>query len=627
MTVTGQISPLRVLQQPLLPSCQKESLPYDFNLSTPNCSDDGWLRPRPETPRMHPELHSEVRVRTDANGDMVPVLCLSITQPSDGSIYRLEGTEVHVLEVATGSSVCVHCVFRSRLPWVSTDKHEPWSFALDRIVVDPGLKYQISVCNLPKPDDVERHPKVHTITTPVLMVCYLCEGCEDAEFRSLRLCVENGSLWDPNLTWSLSDHEWNGGVVAMTFDTGQFSDLFKVSVHQPGIQYELSLLVSKDNHTSLSVNFSLESWQLRLCDFVFVIKPFFVRCKNNCLEYQQNVCFCPTCPSPQRNRRFLAWTGLSLAGLVLGALMAVLMNSNSKADVSPSSDDVTGQDEPECIDTQEPSKVLIIYSLDHPMYKEVVLKLCAFLRTKCGTHAILDLLDTSRISTIGRVQWLDMQRTELTRPSDKVLLLCSPGVQAKWRAMCRGVRVVTREDARSPMGDMLTPALGLIVPHFVHASSFQKYIVAYFEDICGERDIPAPFKMAVKYQLMKHFEEIFFRLLDKEKHEPWRIKHVEGIRGEDYHSCPSGRALRDAIEAFRAHQLANSDWFEMEIADANEDIKDDTLEQDEGANINRTCVLQNKLQVTETVAHVAISEITGQSLKAEESMVTHVIST
>lgn len=224
----------------------------------------------------------------------------------------------------------------------------------------------------------------------------------------------------------------------------------------------------------------------------------------------------------------------------------------------------------ETVSVQERSKVLIIYSQDHPMYTEIVLKLCAFLRAKCGTEVTLDLLDSTCLSTIGSIQWLDMQRKRLARISDKILILCSPGVCAKWNAMCGGRRVMTQEDACSPMGDMLTPALSLIIPEFMHAPSFGKYAVAYFDEVCSENDVPALFHGAVKYQLMKQFEELFFRLLNKEKYEPGRIKHVDGLGGDDYHSCPAGRALTDAIRAFQAYQLTNPNWFEMELIDVHE---------------------------------------------------------
>lgn len=228
----------------------------------------------------------------------------------------------------------------------------------------------------------------------------------------------------------------------------------------------------------------------------------------------------------------------------------------------------------ETVSVQECSKVLIIYSQDHPMYTEIVLKLCAFLRAKCGTEVTLDLLESTCLSTMGSIQWLDMQRKKLARTSDKILILCSPGVYAKWSAMCGGRMVMTREDACSPMGDMLTPALSLIIPEFVRAPSFGKYAVAYFEEVCSENDIPALFRVAVKYELMKQFEELFFRLLNKEKYEPGRIKRVDSLGGDDYHRCPAGRALRDAIKAFQAYQHTNPNWFETELIDVHEEVRE-----------------------------------------------------
>ncbi|KAL4553812.1 hypothetical protein GN956_G27338, partial [Arapaima gigas] len=74
-----------------------------------------------------------------------------------------------------------------------------------------------------------------------------------------------------------------------------------------------------------------------------------------------------------------------------------------------------------------------------------------------------------------------------------------------------------KEDVRSPMGDMLTPAFSLIVPDLLHPVAFGKYIVAYFDDVSAEEDVPPPFNITIKYKLMKHFEELYFRILDMEK--------------------------------------------------------------------------------------------------------------
>lgn len=212
--------------------------------------------------------------------------------------------------------------------------------------------------------------------------------------------------------------------------------------------------------------------------------------------------------------------------------------------------------------------MLIIYSLDHPLYKNIVLKLCGFLVAKCGTEVVLDLLDSARLGVLGSIQWLDWHREQIESASDKILILCSPGVQAKWRAMCGGKQVFLREDARSPVGDMLTPALSLMVPQFIRSASFEKYIVAYFDEVCSEDHVPSPLNVTVRYKLMKQFEEVFFRILDKEKHEPGRVYHIEGL--SEYHQCPSGRALQDAIEAFHEYQLLHPHWFEEELLESSE---------------------------------------------------------
>lgn len=183
---------------------------------------------------------------------------------------------------------------------------------------------------------------------------------------------------------------------------------------------------------------------------------------------------------------------------------------------------------------------------------------------------VLDLLDSTRLGQLGSIQWLDWHREQIESLSDKILILCSRGVQAKWRAMCGDKKVFLREDAHSPIGDMLSPALSLILPHFIQSASFEKYIVAYFNCVCSEDDVPSPFKITVRYKLMEHFEELFFRILDTEKHKPGRVNHIEGLSEDEYYHCPSGRALWDAIEAFHAYQLEHPQWFEDELLESSE---------------------------------------------------------
>ncbi|KAI3371151.1 hypothetical protein L3Q82_023783 [Scortum barcoo] len=298
------------------------------------------------------------------------------------------------------------------------------------------------------------------------------------------------------------------------------------------------------------------------------------RCDNKSIQQAQ---MCLENDYPPQTAFIKATVGL----LAIGACLAYLLWRASRKGLHsyykllPLSDPVNtsssaAKDQPEGFQVQERRRVLIIYSLDHPLYKNIVLKLCAFLATKCGTEVVLDLLDSTRLGVLGSIQWLDWHREQIERSSDKILILCSRGVQAKWRALCGERKVFLREDVRSPVSDMLSPALSLMVPHFIRSASFEKYIVAYFDDVCSEDDVPSPFNITVRYKLMKHFEELVFRILDTEKHEPGRVNHIEGLSEDEYHLCPPGRALRDAIEAFHAYQMEHPQWFEEELLESSE---------------------------------------------------------
>lgn len=232
-----------------------------------------------------------------------------------------------------------------------------------------------------------------------------------------------------------------------------------------------------------------------------------------------------------------------------------------------------GVEKPRQQPLKQPPKVLVIYSQDHHLYRDVVLKLCAFLQARCGTKVLVDLLDSTSVGMVGPFRWLEWQRQQLQNPSDKILVLCSQGVQAKWRAMCGQGQVKLREDVLSPNDDMLTPFLSLFLSDMYKIGMRGKYMVAYFDDISREKDVPSVFDLGVKYKLMKHFEELFFRILDIEKYQPGQVNHIKGIGVDEYFECPSGRDLRNAIETFQAYQLENPDWFEKQCVESEEEVR------------------------------------------------------
>lgn len=135
----------------------------------------------------------------------------------------------------------------------------------------------------------------------------------------------------------------------------------------------------------------------------------------------------------------------------------------------------------------KPRKVWIVYSADHPLYVEVVLKFAQFLITACGTEVALDLLEEQVISEVGVMTWVSRQKQEMVESNSKIIILCSRGTQAKWKAILGWDEpaVQLRCDHWKPAGDLFTAAMNMILPDFKRPACFGTYIVCYFSGICG----------------------------------------------------------------------------------------------------------------------------------------------
>uniref|UniRef100_A0A665WIX3 SEFIR domain-containing protein n=1 Tax=Echeneis naucrates TaxID=173247 RepID=A0A665WIX3_ECHNA len=479
-----------------------------------------------------PEGCSEDFGVTMVKNGAVPIMKLTWILKSDGSVLHLKGSKINILDESTNQSICLLFSYTIHEQMNPSSKTK-WNFSLDGVVVDPGQTYMVSVTNLPESESRDNLIR-KTISVP---------RCDDKRIQTATVCLENGSLWEPRMTADLSvDKEQKKLLIAVSFEAAQHSERYQVSV----LTYLKN--VSKVNTLNGSLN-----W----------IQPYFLRCNDHCFRHQETINYCPY--YPPRTLIIKVVVGLLFIDVYLFLLLWRAFHKDSVN--TPSS---SAKHQPEGFQLHKRKRVLIIYSLDHPLYKNIVLKLCSFLATKCGTEVVLDLLDSARVGVLGGIQWLDWHREQIESSSDKILILCSPGVQAKWRAMCGAEQVFLREDVYSPVGDMLTPALSLIVPHFMRCASFEKYIVAYFDYVCSEEDVPSPFNITVRYKLMKQFEELFFRILDTEKHEPGRVNHIEGLSEDEYHQCPSGRALWEAIEAFHVYQQLHPHWFEDQLLESSD---------------------------------------------------------
>uniref|UniRef100_A0A3P8RNW4 SEFIR domain-containing protein n=1 Tax=Amphiprion percula TaxID=161767 RepID=A0A3P8RNW4_AMPPE len=546
-------SAVRILSGPL--SCGRQDL--NCTVSTGNCMDRGWLDSHEYTPSGPDELQASVDIKQDEAGHLQPVLNATWKIRDDGSIRFLNATELHVLVVSTNHNLCVRYSFKDKLP-MRSPSGEKWSFSADMLMLVPGETYRVSVFNIPKP---ELGHSYYDVSTNVIV-----PGCHHPKMQMTQFCIETGSLWQPNISLAQITADSGKSALAVSFNTDRLCEDYVVIVSCDINKHPHT--IKKNNLTILNMSFILDKWPRSCCQFCVEINPRFPQCWPDCIRQKrtQDICTAKRTDAPDVPWYTLIVIGVVSMCIVVAVGIYVLCR---KSDKTPAPGDVT-EIFPQPL--KQPPKVLVIYSQDHHLYRDIVLKLCSFLQAKCGTKVLVDLLDSTSVSMVGRHRWLEWQRQQLKNPSDKILVLCSQGVQAKWRAMCGQRPVMLREDITSPTDDMLTPFLNLFLTDMHQAGMRSKYMVAYFGDIGSELDVPSVFDIAVKYNLMKHFEELYFRILDIEKYQPGHVNHIEGIGGDEYFHCPSGRDLKKAIEAFQAYQTENPDWFERECVDNEEEV-------------------------------------------------------
>lgn len=527
-------------------NCSQQGM--DCSFSSSNCLDPGWVFSHSYTPSGPDQLDLRISTRSDPNGNLLPVINASWTLRDEGSISFLKASELHVVVVSTNQNICVRYSFNNQLT-MRSPTGDQWTLRSDVLVVDPGQIYRVSVENIPKP---ELDHSLFSISREVSV-----PDCSDAEMKHTQPCTESGALWSPNISLSQS----SGTDLSVEFSPDPLSEQYLVVCRcERGRSKSIKTLSA--NRSRLSASFPLDLWVRACCRFHVEIKPFFSRCGNDCQRHSSVLDLCSK-PSPAPSVDpwsplpvALGLSSVLLLTLALGICWAIICKGKGGKGIQ--------LPDPGPPSVPERPTLLLIYSRDHPLFRDVVLKLAAFLQARCGILVLLDLLDSSTVSQVGLMRWLELQRNKL-RPNDKILVLCSHGVQSKWRAMCGQGHVAHQPD------DLIGPFLSLFLSDMHQPGTMGRYIAAYFEEISSKYDVPSFFEIAVKYKLMKHFEELYFRVLDMEKYELRKVNHIEGIGPDEYFRCPSGRQLQNAIEKFQAFQIDNPDWFEKgEIEDFTE---------------------------------------------------------
>ncbi|XP_053110988.1 interleukin-17 receptor A isoform X2 [Hemicordylus capensis] len=547
-----------------------------------SCLDKSWLFFAKWTPSAPSFL--DVSIATFFDGEELrPVLKITWMAATDASIQYLRGVQLAVLQINNNRQVCAHFDFQNNLTFqVRPDGGGRWNFSFDRFEVQPRQSYQVTVHHLPKLSTSGDHNRLSkSITVP---------GCTDPIMKTTAPCVQRGSLWEPSIHGTRLDDE----SLLLSFNPAM--DLANYSVHVTSFQENGETckkarkeIFEERLQQRLNVTVKIERNLKSCCNFEVQIQPHFATCKTDC-ERHPIFIPCPLTVSSDRSLPtptdfepgvlsvWLPWSLTLIIILLVGSVASWVICCIRKHKVSVSEmskidgafhDPTLSQPVP----ALKPCKVWIVYSADHKLYVDVVMKLAQFMITVCGTEVVLDLLEERQISEMGAVRWLTRQKQEIEALSSKIIILCSQGTRAKWQAMLghEEAKVSLKQDNLQPVGDMFTPALNLILPDFKQPACFGMYLVCYFEGISNERDIPDPFNVASKYQLMNRFEEVYFLIQDLEKFEPGRIHQIPEISAEKYAEGSIGRELKEAMQKCQKWQAENPDWFKRE----NDYLEDD----------------------------------------------------
>ncbi|NWS51714.1 I17RA protein, partial [Chunga burmeisteri] len=523
------------------------------------CIEESWLKVPKWTPSAPSSLHVSSDVFRQMDGKLLPVLRIEWKVATDASIQYLRGAELAVMQVNSNQQICAQFDFQNNLPLQVRPDGGRWNFTFDRFEVEPGQTYQVTVYHLPKLGvDGDYNCKSTSLTMP---------DCKDSLMKRTIPCIKTGSLWDPRIQGKSLDDT----TLLVSFNPWMESARYKIHVASFLNDKKCKMITHDFTEGGLqkqvNVTVKIEKNIKACCNYKIQIQPFFANCGTDCLRHSA---FIPCSPAPSDMIIWLYWCITGICVLLVGSVITGVICMTKKR---------AGHRQGKCshndlqtaapytdlpLPPLKPRKVWIVYSADHLLYVDVVLKFAEFLMTVCGTAVALDLLEDHQISELGPLPWLTRQKKEMEDLSSKIIILCSRGTQAKWQAMLGSEPVCLKQDQQKPMGDLFTPALNLILPDFKKPACFGMYIVCYFEGISSEKDIPDLFNVTSRYQLMDKFEDIYFRIQDLEKFEPGRIHRIREITAENYIDTPSGRKLKEAVEKFKNWQMEHPDWFESE---------------------------------------------------------------
>ncbi|XP_078465556.1 interleukin-17 receptor A-like isoform X2 [Lampetra planeri] len=516
-----------------------------------------WFTPASWTPSAPRSLSLSVVVAPGAGGRRTPWLRASWEVNPDGSINHLDGAEL----IITHGSKSHHIIFNfSKVPFPRRNNQlgQNWEFSFDQYEVEPSDYVTVTVYHLPRPST----------------------GQDDAHVQdSIKV---PGINWDPKMNITLASNS-----LRVFFNTAPYFDHYTLAVFfrredNRDCFKEMETNVMKGAYDATESAVFIISSLERHCDHVTVkIRPFNTCCKSLCKGRRSS--FVIDAEGGPRSPLVYASVGGALALLfVVTLIVAALRTARPQARAGKawtvhrggsSESDQRRQHHASPPHTtpdhqlerpRDPPTLLILYSLDHALFKDVILSFASLVQAHCSVKVALGLWSSVEVARRGPLAWVAARRQAARETGGRVLLVCSRGVAAKWEAhraaaACAGEEgAALRLGAESHAGDHFSMALPLICADLGTPSLLGKYAVVYFDEVSNKKDIPDVFTPAKTYKLTSQLGKMC-QMLSNLNSATRRHKQVK-----DWNVSASGKALCDAIKQFKLYQKLNPKWFEDE---------------------------------------------------------------
>ncbi|CAK8698392.1 unnamed protein product [Clavelina lepadiformis] len=190
------------------------------------------------------------------------------------------------------------------------------------------------------------------------------------------------------------------------------------------------------------------------------------------------------------------------------------------------------------------TRILLVFNPDHPKHEEVVVTFAQYLQGDLG----FDVVFMPWESTIAIEKLSDWISNSIK--CDKVIAVWSPAAKIAW---------YQRNTSMDETPSVFTTIIRHIQEDVVYKKHHGKYFFAYF-DYCTDEVLPTDISIT-RFNLMKDFKELYFRLVDEEQYIPGKRCNYENVSFDAYANQKFGSALNATIAAMHSIAKIDSNWY------------------------------------------------------------------